>query len=162
MKRRTSYSFDMLFAVALFCLFTMTALLLASFGSGVYRRTRDTLDAEQRLRTAVTYIAGKLRSDETAAVALESEGSVPVLCIEAELGGEAYVTRIWFAGGAVYETLTVAGADAPLAGGSEILELDALRFTLENDVLTVEAGAGDAARSVQLAVNRYAGEGARP
>ena len=73
MKWRTSYSFDMLFAVALFCLFTVTALLLASFGSGVYRRTRDTLDAEQRLRTAVTYIAGKLRSDETAAVALESE-----------------------------------------------------------------------------------------
>ena len=160
MKRRTGYSFDMIFAAALFCLFTVTALLLASFGSGVYRRTRDTLDGEQRLRTALSYIAGKLRGDESAEISLRDEAGTPVLCIGAELGGAAHETRIWFEDGAVYETLVPAGTDFLTADGAEILELDALAFALDGGVLTVEAAAGEEIRSVQLAVNRFSGEGA--
>ena len=161
MRRSKSYSFDTVFTMALFCLFSVTALLLAAVGGGVYRRTKASFETDNALRTAMSYIAGKAQSDEVRSTEVRNIAGAEVIVFRENVGGAAYDTLIWFADGRVYEK-TAPGADAPdLSGGEPILTLDSFACSLKDGrLLYVRAGAGGAFASESLAVNRFAGEAA--
>lgn len=65
---------DFLFTLALFTLFALAALALVVTGAGVYRSTAASMEKGYTTRTALAYVAEKLRQNDVAG-ALEAQGN---------------------------------------------------------------------------------------
>ena len=75
MQRARSSVIDVLFTLALFCVFCASALAVVLIGADVYTSTARNMDQNFSARTAVSYVAEKVRqSDAAGAVALGEIG----------------------------------------------------------------------------------------
>ena len=61
-----SHTTDLLFTLGLFCVFAATAFILVMIGIQVYRSTAGQMQDTFSTRTAVSYVAEKLRQHDTA------------------------------------------------------------------------------------------------
>ncbi len=124
MKRTESHTTDLLFTLGLFCVFAASAFLLVLIGIRVYRSTAAQMDDTFSTRTAVSYVAEKLRQHDAAGAARlgELEGQ-PALILEDETDAGAVVTYIYADSEALWE-LTVSPWTEPARQlGDRILEV---------------------------------------
>ena len=59
--RRDKSIVDMLFLLALFGVFLISALFIVLFGANIYKKTVNDMDANFSARTSVSYITEKIR-----------------------------------------------------------------------------------------------------
>lgn len=158
---------DGLLVLLLFAVFAACVLAVLFTGAGSYRRLvrRDT-DAFDR-RTAVQYVATRVRQADAASPAGEhgvfvgsfdgtvrtaSENGAAVdrgdtLFLEENYDGTVYYTRVYWYDGSVRELFTEAEADAAPEDGETVLAAAGLDFTLSRGLLTVTAAAVDGAET---------------
>ncbi len=129
-----SHTTDLLFTLGLFCVFAATAFILVMIGIQVYRSTAGQMQDTFSTRTAVSYVAEKLRQHDTAGgVSMgEIEGS-PALVLRDEVNGAAYLTYIYSDGETLYELTIREGTAVTAAMGEDIMAVQ--DFTI--------AGSGD-------------------
>ena len=71
---------DFFFTLSLFCLFAASALIVVIIGSGVYRNTTLQMEENYVARTALSYVAEKVRQHDTSGGVRLTEGEGETAC----------------------------------------------------------------------------------
>ncbi len=155
-KRAAQHHMDALMALILFGVFAACVLAVLLTGAGAYQRLTQRDRSAFDRRTAIQYIATRVRqSDAAGAITVEDFGGVDCLC----LWEGDYVTRVYCYDGQLRELFTDPLAEMGPEAGEPVLEAQGMEFALEEGLLTVTAtmadGTGDS-----LCLSLRSGEGA--
>lgn len=134
-KRNTGTS---LLVLLVFVLFALCLLLVLLTGAGVYRELVRRGEEGFARRTAVQYIATRVR--QTGTVTVQDFGGCQALVFPEAGEEETYLTRVYRYEGWLMELYCAEGADLSPEDGEQLLETEPLRFSLENGLLTVSGG----------------------
>ena len=139
MKQEKHFIVDILFVLALFGVFAVSALSLVTIGADVYQHTVEDMGENYESRTAVSYITEKVRQNDTAdSILLTTLEDVPALCMVSQPEGDTYCTYLYLYDGHLKELFMK--QDASLGGrvlpaGTDIMKLDALTLEYAGDDL---------------------------
>lgn len=137
MKEKTSKITDLL-ALVVFTVFAVCVLLVLLTGAKVYRRLVYSGSESYEARTAVQYVATRVRQAET--VTVEDFGGYAALVTSEEIGGETYLTRVYCHDGYIRELFCAENAALSPEDGEKIMEAENLSFSLESGILTARIG----------------------
>lgn len=103
----TKHLVDVLFVLALFAVFTISALILVILGAQIYQKTVDHMEENYQKRTIYTYISEKIRqSDSSDAISIQKTEASYVLCIKESYASGDYCTYIYEDEGTLKEYYT--------------------------------------------------------
>lgn len=132
MKQEKHFIVDILFVLALFGVFAVSALALVTIGADVYQHTVEDMGVNYESRTAVSYIMEKVRQNDTGdSISLTTLEEVPALCMLSRIDGETYCTYLYLYDGHLKELFMRDGTSLGgqvLPAGTDIMELQ--DFTL--------------------------------
>ncbi|MGN1198207.1 MAG: DUF4860 domain-containing protein [Acetatifactor sp.] len=144
MKRERDFIVDVLFVLALFGVFTISALALVSIGAGVYQNTVNDMSRNYDSRTAIAYLSEKVRksdsllSDGSPAVTLGTLEEQPALILREELNDVRYCTYLYLHNGFLKELFVREDSylgNHMLDAGQDIIELQSLKYEQISDNL---------------------------
>jgi len=132
-----NYMIDIIFTLALFCVFAASALLVVLIGANVYQNTTSSMSDNFDTRTSITYISTKIRqNDALGGVYLTEFGGVPALVLSQEIEGDFYNTWIYHYDGSLMETFAAADSNVSPENGQIIMPVPSLTMeSLENNML---------------------------
>lgn len=139
--RRTQHMTDLLFTLALFCVFAVCALLVVVMGADVYQKGVEDMGRNFDSRTSLSYIATKLRqSDLQGGISLGSLDGTPALTLTQTVEEVSYRTWIYCDQGSLKEVFTLADLPPKLSDGQAIMDLKELRLEeLEDGLIRIIA-----------------------
>lgn len=148
MKNRRQYPvhvIDFLFVLSLFCVFTVSAFLVVAIGARVYRSTADHMEDTYSTRTALSYVAEKIRRhDESGLVSLSSLEGHPALLLKDQEAGKTYITYLYADGERLLEFTAAEGSEVSADMGQEIIAVKDFSITgRENGFILLSAKASD-------------------
>lgn len=115
---------DLLFTIGLFCVFAAAAFILVLIGIQAYQSTVEHMQDTFSTRTAVSYVAEKLRQHDVAgSVELGQVEDYPALVLYDNLGESTYRTYIYSDGQELYELTVRDGVDVTASMGEKIMEV---------------------------------------
>lgn len=130
MNRRRNHSIDVVFALALFCAFAASVLMVLMMGASSYRSVTDKMNADYQDRTGAGYIAEKLRHfDARGGIAAGQFDGNDALLLKQEIDGTEYITYIYYYDGYIRELLTENDSGMTAEAGEKVIE--AAGFTAE-------------------------------
>ena len=116
------HAVDLLFTLALFGVFAISALLVAVLGAGVYRESVRSMDENFSVQTSLGYVSEKLRQNDLAGgVELGEVDGLPALVLHQTFGGQRYRTMIYEYDGFLRELFTRSDVSASPGQGREIV-----------------------------------------
>ena len=125
-----SHMIDILFALALFCVFAVSALLVALVGARVYESIVENMNTNFDTRSSISYISTKIRqNDELGSVVVADIDGKPALLMEQVIGDTTYNTWIYHHDGALKEIFAASDANLDLETGKSIIEIE--EFSIE-------------------------------
>ena len=135
-KRPARHVIDMLFVLALFLLFALSATALIVLGADVYERNASRMEDNYSLRTAGAYLTEKLRRTQvTGSVAIgEIDGRHALLLCE-DINGISFTTYLYVHDGELTELFARSELDPPASSGTGILPVMDIRFSFDDDHL---------------------------
>lgn len=126
-----------LMSLVSFGMFAVCILLVLLTGAGVYQNLVDRGETCYDQRTALQYVATRIRqADTSGGIALEDFGGQEALVLREEIRGRQYLTRVYCYGGFVRELFTAEGGNFSPDAGEKILAAEELTFILEDSLLT--------------------------
>lgn len=138
-KQEHRHIVDILFVLALFGLFTISALMLVTVGAEVYRNTVEDMDSNYEARTSFAYLTEKIRqNDATGSVSIGMLENIPALILSQTIDDQEYLTYLYYHEGCLKELLMKKGADLvgdPLSAGNTVMPLAKLDMALAGDSL---------------------------
>ena len=122
-----THSIDTLFSFLLLLIFCLFSLLLAGMGAAVYKNGAAHLNENYTSRTAVAYLAEKVRRhDRTDAVFLTEIEDLPAIAFRDTIEDEDFLTYVYFSDGALCELMLRAGRTPEIRLGTRLVELQSL------------------------------------
>ena len=138
-KKEKPHIVDVLFVLALFGVFTLSALVLVILGANIYKQTVSHMTSNYDSRMACSYFAEKIRQNDLASsVELGELYDTEALVFSQEINGETYATYLYYHDGYLKELFMKKGSnigDNPLAAGNPIMALEHLDMELISDNL---------------------------
>ena len=131
MKKSYQHTIDFLFPIALFFVFSATALFLLLTASNVYQEIVSASASEFEQNTALSYITGKIRQHDaggTENIYLTVFDGHDALAIEQDYENSSFITYIYEAEGELKEIFLQKGAKATADSGTAILEINTLEM----------------------------------
>lgn len=119
---------DLLFLLALFCVFAFSALMLVMLGSDIYQTTVQNMSKNYNSRTAFSYITEKIKQqDQSGSIAITTFGDGDALALYQNIGTsdaeeQSYVTYLYLDQGNIKELFTTADNTLSPSAGQSILE----------------------------------------
>lgn len=153
--RPRSHMVDLLFVLALFCVFAASALMAVLIGANVYRNTVRRMDENYTGRTSLAYIATKVRQcDVRDGIHIGAVGNgASALVLRQEIDGQEFETWIYCYDGALREVLLPADSSPDPESGQAVVEMDSFDVDARDGLLTVSVKDVDGNRySRQIAV----------
>lgn len=130
--KTNSHVVDLLFTLALFCVFTASSLMVVLIGAKVYKGSISGMTGNYDMRTSLTYISQKVRQGDVAGgVYIDKLNGSDALVLEQSYNETAYQTWIYYDEGYVKELFT--RKDNPIlpeSGSSIVAVAD---FKIERD-----------------------------
>ena len=121
---------DLIFTIALFGVFTISALAVIVAGANVYQHTTAAMEDNYTSRTALTYITEKLRKNDAGNnILVRTIEEHPVLTIETLVNETGYTTYIYEYEGILKEITAKSSLDIHLKDGQALLEVSG--FSIE-------------------------------
>ncbi len=121
---------DLLFSLGLLCLFTISALTVLLIGAHVYKQTALDMKTNYTTRTALTYVAEKVRQhDSTDSIRLGTIEDVPALELTESIDGVSYITYIYEDENALKELFVQESQQVTKSQGETILAVQ--NFSME-------------------------------
>lgn len=159
MKRQEiKHRWDGLLALALAGIFALCILAVLLTGADAYRRLVDRDNTAYDRRTAVQYLATKVRqADRLGAVTVAEFDGGAALTLTESVEGEPYATRIYARDGYLWELFFDANAEMSREDGEKLLPCAAAEFEMEGDLLTFHLTLPDGAEQ-SLALQLRSGE----
>lgn len=156
MKR--THSVDSLFGLALFGLFAALAAAVLLAGARAYENIESTMQSHYDQRTAVSYIAAKVRHyDERGAVTVESFEGADCICLHERFDGVEYVTKVYLYDGEIRELFTEEKLGLGPECGEPVLEASELSASLEDGLLSIRCVSGGSTESIKLSLRSEGG-----
>ncbi len=134
--KQENHIIDILFVIALFCIFALSAIFLISIGANIYGKTVSHMESNFNSRTTFAYITEKIRqSDKADAVSVGEFSNLPALLITEKQGETEYVTYIYQYEGYLKELM--ARRDTPLEpfAGQNLMAVTEFELTQVKDNL---------------------------
>ena len=122
-------------ALLLFAVFAVCVMLVLLTGAKIYERLVQRDQAVYDCRTAVNYLAAKIRQSDQ--VNWISEKDNEMLVITEEIEGMVYETRIYCHEGWLYELFTIGGGENLPEEGIMVLPAEKLWVSVENGFVCV-------------------------
>lgn len=117
-----SHVVDLLFTLALFCVFAASSLTVVLIGANVYKGTIQSMNNNFDMRTSLTYLSEKVRQNDVAGgVYLSELEGKPALVLEQTFDDTQYQTWIYHDDSSLKELFTRKGNDISLSDGQEIM-----------------------------------------
>ncbi len=147
---------DFIFSLSLLCVFTMCGLVVVLIGIHVYQGTEQNMGDAFSDRTAMAYVAKKIRqTDHTDGIdVIEIEGQ-PALMLTEEKALETYCTYIYYYDGYLQELYVKPTFSPVLTAGQALIAIDGFDVQDNGDgtvTVTIYETAQDTA-SLILALN---------
>jgi len=118
-KQENRHIVDVLFVLALFCVFAISALMLVTIGANVYQNTVDDMDTNYNSRTAFSYVTEKIRQNDSAgSISIGSLEGHPAIILSQEIEDRLFETYLYEYEGYLTELFT----SSDLNLGSDILK----------------------------------------
>ncbi len=143
MSDRTARAFNTFFVLAVFGLFAVCSLFVVLFGANVYHKIVSDLDANNEVRTSISYVSNKVRSADAGDVAVRTVDGRQVLVISRKYSGKEYSTYIYQYRGSLYELFTDAENQPVPGDGDKITALSGFSASKNGDRLTVSVTGQD-------------------
>lgn len=148
MKQEHSFIVDVLFVLALFGVFAISALVLVTIGADVYQHTVQDMSANYETRTAVSYLTEKVHQNDITSAEGESNACIttlngtPALMLSQEVNEEVYSTYLYLYDGYLKELFmqqnNSLGGNA-LEAGVNIMKLDSFHLQqMNSNLLSIE------------------------
>ena len=124
MRRRL---YDIVFALALFALYTSVALILVAIGARVYMSTENTMTRNYDERTSVLYVAQRVRqSDSHGQIRVEQLAGSDALVFSETINGRSYETWLFVSEEHLCELLVAADQEPDIAMGQRIMPIQSM------------------------------------
>lgn len=123
-QKHETHIIDILFVIALFCIFALSAIFLISVGADIYSKTVEHMDLNFDSRTSFAYVTEKVRqADKDGAVFPGELEGYPALLLYSSQNDTAYITYLYEHEGYLKELFV--REDTPLgpSAGQPIMEL---------------------------------------
>lgn len=146
-------------ALLVLAIFAVGILSVLLGGAGVYERLSRRDSRAYESRTAVQYLAAKVRQAEQFP-RVETFGGGDALVFCQQIGGREYVTRVYCHDGWLRELFTAADGQLLPEDGEKILPMQTLSARIEGELLTAALYDGEETHSITLASRL--GKGAQP
>lgn len=138
-KHEKNHIVDVLFVLALFVVFTLSALVLVILGASVYKQTVGYMDENYTARTAYSYLTEKVRQNDLYdSISIGQLEDTPALVLSREINDTSYATYLYLYEGNLRELFMRQGSDIgtdPLSAGQEILPLHDWELEMAGDHL---------------------------
>lgn len=154
MNQQRRYIVDILFVLTLFGVFTLSALVLVTVGSDVYKNTVNSMHSNYELRTSTSYITEKIRqnnyvSEQNGGIKAVTLENTTALCLPKTVDQTTYCTYLYCYDGYLKELFInsdISIGGSMLAAGQNIMELSSMEISEEdNGLLSIELIFDDAA-----------------
>ncbi|MDD3251528.1 MAG: DUF4860 domain-containing protein [Lachnospiraceae bacterium] len=157
-KNSRGQTVSVLFTMLLFLVFVMCALFTVLCGGKVYENISSRMEHTYTGSVALQYIATKVRQGDVAGqISLSEEEGQPVLELSQEIGGERYVTWIYYLDGSIRELFTYADSGLTLQDGLRVLDCEGLVMEQTGDLLHVET-TGEGGGALYLSLRSTGGQ----
>lgn len=124
MKQERGHVIDLLFTLALFCVFAASSFLVVLMGANIYKQTVTQMTQNYNTRTSLSYLAEKIRqNDITDGIRIGEVEGATALILEQKVGESTYQTWIYSSGGELREVMVAQGTKVKAADGQPIMEL---------------------------------------
>jgi len=141
-NRQPKHYMDGLLVLLLFGVFAVSILSVLLTGARVYRTLNARDQSSYDRRTAVQFLATKVRQ-APGAVSVAPFGDVEALVLEEEIEGEHYLTRLYCHDGSLRELFSSAADSFEPQDGEIVLPARAMDLALEDGLLCVSLTAED-------------------
>lgn len=123
-KNKHNHMIDFLFPVALFFVFTLSALTIILLAAGIYRSSIEESALNDTARTSLSYISEKVHQhDSSDSVSLGTFDGCDALILKQTNSGDTYYTYIYCYDNELKELFAKDGAVADASGGKTILKV---------------------------------------
>lgn len=147
---KKSHTVDSVFVLLVFGLFAVTSLILVLIGANVYRGVVKDTDANNEIRSSLSYVANKVRAnDAQGAVTVETKECGNVLTFTSQSEAHTYKTYIYFYNGQLMELFCRAESAFQPQTGTVITALKDFSVQQSGSVLTFFA-AGEGQQDLRL------------
>ncbi|MBE5772821.1 MAG: DUF4860 domain-containing protein [Clostridiales bacterium] len=135
-------------------LFAIMSMFCVIAGAEVYRETVRSAEINGGIRTAASYITGKIRAfDMQGAISVDPGQEGDRLILREAIGETTYITCIYVHDGGLYEVFIPEGGVIVPGDGQCIAECASVRFSADNPgLICVEITAGESCYSAHTAV----------
>lgn len=147
---------DLIFPISLFFVFAVSALSVLILAGNVYASTTDRLRINDESRTALSYIAEKIRQNDTnGAITIISVDGTDCLAMSAVYNEVPCTTYIYEYEGTLKELFINDGIPVSLKNGRDIMKLTSLSIErLEDRVFSFTVTDSEGAESSLIASER--------
>ncbi|MDL2300324.1 DUF4860 domain-containing protein [Clostridiaceae bacterium OttesenSCG-928-D20] len=129
MRKTRSHSMDTIFVLSLFVVFAGAVLITLLMGARAYSAVREKGDDSYYSRTALSYIAEKIRHNDVYDGVIISEfAGIDALELRHDFDGESYSTYLYYYDGSICEILCETGLDLSEDAGTPIIEAKDVEF----------------------------------
>ncbi len=130
------HTVDIIFILALFGAFIVSALLIVVLGARVYQTTVNQSGQNFASRTALAYVTEKIRQhDEDGSVSIAEVEGQPVLRLAQSYGNTSYYTYLYYDDGYLKEITVEDFYQLSLQDGEKILAVSDFEMKKLNDAL---------------------------
>ena len=134
--KENKHVIDILFVVALFSLFVLSAIFIISIGANIYSKTMKNMDNNFSSRTAAAYILEKIhQSDCDGNVRIDDFADIKAIAIYQTINDTDYITYIYEYDGSIREVTKRADLELSPSSGQEILEVSSFNIEETSDGL---------------------------
>lgn len=154
-SRPRNHMVDLLFVLALLCVFAASALMVVLIGANVYQSIVSRMDQNFSGRTTLAYIATKVRQNDTAGGVRTQPlpGGGDALVLRQDVSGQVVETWIYHHDGALREVVLLEGGELDPESGQMVVEAQSFAVKSEGGLLKVTVEDADGNRlSQRLAV----------
>ncbi len=149
---------DILFTLALFCVFAAASLMVVLIGAGVYKNTVEKMDRNFESSTPLNYVTTKVRQHDAAdSVYLATLHGSSALVLEDVIGADTYQTWIYAYDGTLRELFVSKdnAQDLDMGAGQPLMPVDSFGVEQLNDrLLLLQIETADGGQSRQYIATR--------
>ncbi len=124
-EKQDRHIIDILFVIALFGIFVLSAVFLISIGASIYTKTMSNMNNNFNSRTAVAYITEKVRhSDSANNISIGTFDGNDAIIITSDINGKEYITYIYEFGGKLMELMVRSDIKLSAIAGQKLLDVN--------------------------------------
>lgn len=135
-EKQQRHIIDVLFVLALFGIFALSAIFLITIGADIYGKTMNNMERNFDTRTALAYITEKVRqSDLENQIGIGELDGCPALIISSGTEENQYKTYLYEYQGTLKELMMKQDVQLGSSAGQDILDVSAFELSPVNDRL---------------------------